>query len=73
MALNSRRGIMMRIHSFLAATVLASSGLALGAPVKVGDRAPDFELSDAEGRTYELSDFRGRSAVVLEFFRSGGW
>jgi peroxiredoxin len=53
--------------------VLACSGLALGAPVQVGDRAPDFELSDAEGRNYKLSDFRGRSAVVLEFFRSGGW
>jgi hypothetical protein len=64
---------MDRIHSFLLAAALASPGFALGAPVKVGDRAPDFELSDAEGRTYQLSDYRGRSAVVLEFFRSGGW
>jgi peroxiredoxin Q/BCP len=64
----------MKRNSFLAAMVLASSsGLALGAPVKVGDRAPDFALSDAEGRTYKLSDYRGKSAVVLEFFRSGGW
>ena len=64
---------MKRFHSFLVATALAYSGFALGAPVKVGDRAPDFELSDAEGRTYKLSDYRGRSAVVLELFRSGGW
>ena len=64
---------MKRIYSLLAAMVLASSGFARGAPVKVGDRAPDFELSDAEGRTYKLSDYGGKSAVVLEFFRSGGW
>ncbi len=44
-----------------------------GASVNVGDEAPDFELSDANGRSYKLSDFRGKSAVVLEFFRSGDW
>jgi peroxiredoxin Q/BCP len=52
----------------------ASSGFGFqGTPVAVGDQAPDFELSDANGRVYKLSDFRGRSAVVLEFFRSGDW
>lgn len=41
--------------------------------VSVGDEAPEFELEDASGRTYRLSDFRGKNAVVLEFFRSGDW
>ena len=62
------------IRAFLGAMILASSGFALqGTPVAVGDEAPDFELSDANGRLYKLSDFRGRNAVVLEFFRSGDW
>lgn len=41
--------------------------------VKVGDPAPDFELQDAHGATYRLSELVKRGPVVLEFFRSGGW
>jgi peroxiredoxin Q/BCP len=33
----------------------------------VGDRAPDFELSGTGGKTYRLSDYRGRK-VVLAFY-----
>ncbi len=36
--------------------------------LKVGDRAPDFELTDTEGRTVRLSDFRGKKNVVLAFY-----
>ena len=43
------------------------------ANVEVGDTAPDFELRDSAGKTYELSGYRGEKVVVLEFFRSGGW
>lgn len=35
---------------------------------RVGDQAPDFSLPSATGETVRLSDFRGRSAVVLFFF-----
>ena len=55
-----------------AATGLAN--LALGrvdAPavhLRAGDVAPDFGLKGSDGRVYELSDFRGRSAVVLAWF-----
>ena len=41
--------------------------------VKVGDPAPDFELQDAHGASYRLSELVQRGPVVLEFFRSGGW
>ncbi len=36
--------------------------------LKVGDTAPDFTLPSTAGGTVKLSDFRGKSAVVLAFF-----
>ena len=36
--------------------------------LKVGDRAPDFELTDTEGQKVRLSDFRGKRNVVLAFY-----
>lgn len=35
---------------------------------EVGDLAPDFNLRASDGKTYRLSDFRGRQAVVLAWF-----
>lgn len=51
---------------------LLGAGIAFGR-VEIGQPAPDFELKDAKGNTYRLSDYRGEKAVVLEFFRSGDW
>ena len=36
--------------------------------LKVGDPAPDFELTDTEGQKVKLSDFRGKKNVVLAFY-----
>jgi cytochrome oxidase Cu insertion factor (SCO1/SenC/PrrC family) len=36
--------------------------------LKVGDRAPDFELTDTEGQAVRLADFRGKKNVVLAFY-----
>lgn len=33
----------------------------------VGSPAPDFTLTDLEGKTISLSEFRGRKHVILEF------
>jgi cytochrome oxidase Cu insertion factor (SCO1/SenC/PrrC family) len=38
------------------------------ATLKVGDIAPDFSLSDQNGKPVKLSDFRGKQNVVLAFF-----
>jgi peroxiredoxin len=35
--------------------------------VKIGDEAPDFELSSHLGGRVRLSSFRGRKRVVLAF------
>jgi thioredoxin-dependent peroxiredoxin len=37
------------------------------ARVDIGDSAPDFKLPGTEGRTYALSDYRGKN-VVLAFY-----
>ncbi len=38
------------------------------APIKVGDRAPDFTLVDTEGRNVTLSRLLEEGPVILYFF-----
>ncbi|MBM4297874.1 MAG: redoxin domain-containing protein [Deltaproteobacteria bacterium] len=40
--------------------------------VKVGQPAPDFTLTNMDGKRISLSDFRGKKSVVLVFYR-GHW
>jgi peroxiredoxin len=40
--------------------------------LKVGDRAPDFELPDATGKIVKLSERLARGPVVVTWYR-GGW
>ena len=40
--------------------------------IKAGQAAPDFTLEDVDGKAITLSDFRGKKAVVLVFYR-GYW
>jgi peroxiredoxin Q/BCP len=52
----------------LGAVALALSAHLRAAELKVGDQAPNFRLQASDGKTYQLSDFRGRQAVVLAWF-----
>jgi cytochrome oxidase Cu insertion factor (SCO1/SenC/PrrC family) len=36
--------------------------------LKVGDTAPDFTLTDTNGKPVKLSDFRGKKNVTLAFY-----
>lgn len=49
--------------------LLLVTGAALAAgELKVGDQAPDFELKGSDGKTYKLSEFRGKQPVVIAWF-----
>ena len=55
----------------LALTVMAASAQQPAPPkthLKVGDKAPDFTLTDTSGQPVKLSDFRGKKNVLLAFY-----
>lgn len=57
----------------LMSMTLLGSGWA-SAELKVGDAAPDFELTGTDGKTYQLSALKGRTVVLAWFpkaFTSG--
>lgn len=49
-------------------SILALSSVVHADELKVGDKAPDFKLPASDGKTYKLSDFEGKQAVVLAWF-----
>jgi len=61
----------MRALTLLAICLFAFGSighLSAGAELKVGDPAPDFTLKASNGRTYKVSDFRNKQAIVLAWF-----
>jgi len=35
---------------------------------KVGDQAPDFEMTGTDGKTYRLADFVGKQALIIAWY-----
>ena len=65
----------MRFATIVAALALGATALAAQTPappapneLKVGDQAPDFSLQAGDGKTYKLSDYRGKKSVVIAWF-----
>jgi peroxiredoxin Q/BCP len=50
------------------AAALTVGAMAQTKELAVGDPAPDFSLPASDGKTYKLSDFKGKKAVVLAWF-----
>jgi peroxiredoxin Q/BCP len=53
--------------------LFAAAAIVLCAPVfagslKAGDPAPDFSLQASDGKSYRLSDYRDKQAVVIAWF-----
>ena len=55
---------MIRIFAFLIAACASLPLMAL----EVGTPAPDFSLQASDGKTYSLSDFKGKKAVVIAWY-----
>jgi peroxiredoxin Q/BCP len=49
------------------ATLWVPTVSAAGA-LRVGDPAPEFSLPGSDGKTYRLSSYKGKQAVVLAWF-----
>ena len=64
----------MKTLSTLSVILGVTACLGMGAvvsaaePLKAGDAAPDFSLPGSDGKTYKLSDFKGKQAVVIAWF-----
>ncbi len=50
------------------ALMAANPGALRGDELSVGDAAPEFELPGSDGKTYKLSDFKDKQAVVIAWY-----
>lgn len=60
---------MIQLRTFtLTATLLLFTLVTVADELAVGDIAPDFTLQASDGKSYTLSDYRGKQAVVIAWF-----
>lgn len=53
---------------FLLALAFPALGMAADGQLSVGDDAPNFAMKGSDGKTYQLSDFKGKRAFVIAWF-----
>ncbi len=56
------------IQRIMMLLVLLSSQCVLATDLKVGDKAPNFRLQATNGDYYQLSDYKGKQAIVLAWY-----
>jgi peroxiredoxin Q/BCP len=61
---------MMKLRTLLLGLSVAAllGSQSFGAELKKGDKAPDFELKGTDGKTYKLSDFKDKKAVLIAWY-----
>ncbi len=59
---------MKTIYSLVLTILLSPPAWSQSTNLKVGDKAPDFELQDQDGNAVRLSDFSGKKNVALAFY-----
>ena len=68
--------VLFQVSALISIAVSANVGPAINiqrnTPVAIGETAPDFTLDDQNGKKVTLSSSRGKSPVVLVFYR-GYW
>ena len=57
----------MTKFKYLFVAILFSISTMINA-LEVGDMAPDFKLEGTDGKTYTLSQFKGKEAVIIAWF-----
>ena len=51
----------------IAAALSTVSAMSSGADLEIGDAAPEFALQGSDGKTHQLSEYRGTTVVVAWF------
>lgn len=64
--------IIVLLSASMAASLQSPTAAMRSSPIGVGDMAPNFTLEDQNNHKLTLSDARGKSPVVLVFYR-GYW
>jgi thioredoxin-dependent peroxiredoxin len=63
-----RLPVCVLLLAVLSVVALAQQSPPVKTHLKIGDPAPDFTLRATDGKTYKLSDFKGKKNVVLAIY-----